>query len=460
MAVRANNVNNMRKARMWNEQDDANLVILLKRKIKDTTIAIRESETPYERSRLKAQKSRYKGMLRKVESGDYNGDIVFNELRAAAALRQESEFAAGLHSSMAGGKAYTDAYGNVDFDYESAFRKKRYYGVSLPIILTVLSIVLIASVLLGVLSPLVINRTITDKITSSTNGMININAMFVYKLSAIAPGQNSLTINGVTLQNGDIKIQADENGKWWWPEADYPSQYVIETGKPYSTVDSDGKTTESTATSVLLGKDLGVTTIYIDAADVIKAWFSTKMLEKTRIDVLEDLPVFQGTSAFYCIFLADGKSSDLVIKKENGQYNRGTIINHIGVYGTIIFNIAAIIFMVIILIQNIVRIFTYTSRRLHFTTFMCLILSALGWISPALATCEGTELGAAFTNYFLNLTNASGFTESTTAQVGVTIMGILPVALCFVMLILPKFFRNTHKELPSRVPKGNKSVHI
>ena len=74
MAVRANNVNNARKARMWSEQDDANLVILLRRKIKDTTVAIRESETPYERSRLKAQKARYKDMLRKVETGNYNGD--------------------------------------------------------------------------------------------------------------------------------------------------------------------------------------------------------------------------------------------------------------------------------------------------------------------------------------------------------------------------------------------------
>ncbi len=460
MAVRANNVNNARKARMWSEQDDANLVILLRRKIKDTTVAIRESETPYERSRLKAQKARYKDMLRKVETGNYNGDIIFNELRAAAALRQESEFAAGLHTSMAGGKAYTNAYGNVDFDYEAAFRKKRYYGASLPIILTVLSLLLIASVLLGILSPLVINRTVADKISSTTNGMININAMFVYKIDAVVPGENSLTINGITLQQGDIKIQADENGKWWWPEADYPSEYVIEQGMPYSVVDADGNKVESTAESVYLKADLGVSMIYIDAADVIKAWFHTKMLEKTRIDVLEDLPVFEGSSAFYSLFLADGKASQLVIKKENGQYNRETIINHIGVYGTIMFNILAIIFMVIIFIQNVVRIFTYTSRRLHFTTFMCLLLTALGWICPAFATCEGTELGAAFKNYFLNLTNANGFLSEQTASVGVTIMGLLPVALCFVMLILPKFFRNRHKDLPYRIPKGNRKAHV
>ncbi len=460
MAVRANNVNNARKARMWSEQDDANLVILLRRKIKDTTVAIRESETPYERSRLKAQRARYKEMLRKVETGNYNGDIIFNELRAAAALRQESEFASGLHTSMAGGKAYTNSYGNVDFDYEAAFRKKRYYGASLPIILTLLSIILLASMLLGILSPHYINRTITNKITDGTQGMININTMFVYKIDSVVPGTNSLTINGVTLLQGDIKVQADENGKWWWPEANYPSEYVIEQGKPYATIDSEGKVKESGAESVLLKRDLGVTAIYIDAADVIKAWFHTKMLEKTRIDVLENLSVFQGTSAFYSIFLADGKASQLVIKKENGQYNRETIINHLGVYGAILYNIVAIVFMVIILIQNIVRIFTYTSRRLHFTTFLCLLFSALGWISPALATCEGTELGVAFKNYFLNLTNAEAFMSEATASVGVTIMGIIPVAICFVMLILPKFFRNRHKDLPARVPKGNRKAHV
>lgn len=446
MAVKVNNVENSRKSRMWSERDDAQLAILLKRKIKDTQVAIRESETPYERSRLKAQRSRYKEMLHKVESGAYNGDIIFNELRASAALRQEAQFASGLHSSMAGGKAYTNAYGNMDFDYEAAFRKKRYYGVFLPILMTLLTLVMIASVIIGAFSPALIDNKTTNEITEGTGDMLNINAMFVYRLGEY---------EGETF---DIGVRADDNGKWWWPEANY-SFATPEQGKPY--VDAGGGVHDGEGEVVYLYADLNCTEVYIDAIDVIKAWFKTKMLEKTRIDILEDLEIFQGTSYYYTLFLSGTKADELVIRKnENGNYDFGIIYNHLGVYGTIIYLLVTLLLMVIMLIQNIVRIFTYTSRRLHVTTILCMITSALTLISPALATCEGTDLGTAFTNYFMRLTDASGYAASKVTSVGVSLMAIIPVALCLVLLILPLLFKNRHKSMPAHIPKGNAKIHI
>jgi hypothetical protein len=184
------------------------------------------------------------------------------------------------------------------------------------------------------------------------------------------------------------------------------------------------------------------------------------MLSKTRLDFLEDQSLFQGQSYYYAIFLSGTKADDLVIKKgEDGNYDYGTIINHIGVYGTIINLVITVILMIIMLIQNIVRIFTYTSRRLHVTTLLAFIFSALTMISPALAICEGTDLDSAFKSYFSNLTNAAGFVTDTTATAGVTIMFVIPVAICLLLLILPKLFRNKYKSMPTHIPKGNKKIH-
>lgn len=443
MSVNVNNVGNARKSRMWNEQDDAALGVLLKRKIRDTAVALRESESPYERARLKTQRERYKSMLHKVESGAYNGDIIFNELRASAALRQESVFSGNVYSSMSGGKEYTDSYGNMNFDYEAAFRKKRYYGAALPIFMTIFTILMIACFVLGVLSPTIINSETTTQIEDFST--VNVNALFVYRLGEYDGGMY------------DITIKADDNGYWWWPDGDYTGIKPT-LGEPYT--DANGTVHDGTDETVDLYEDLGCTEIYIDAADLIKAWFKTKMLSKTRLDFLEDQSLFQGQSYYYAIFLSGTKADDLVIKKgEDGNYDYGTIINHIGVYGTIINLVITVILMIIMLIQNIVRIFTYTSRRLHVTTLLAFIFSALTMISPALAICEGTDLDSAFKSYFSNLTNAAGFVTDTTATAGVTIMFVIPVAICLLLLILPKLFRNKYKSMPTHIPKGNKKIH-
>ena len=447
MAVRPNNVRNSRKAVMWDERDDAQLAILLRRKIKDTSIALRESETPYERSRLKAQRERYKSMLHKVEKGAYNGDIIFNELRASAALKQEMSFASGLHSSVAGGKKYTNSYGNMDFDYEAAFRKKRYYGAFLPILMTLLTIILIASLFIGAFSPSLIGSDVSDSIESSVG--ININAMFVYRL-----GDH----DGEMV---DIAVKADDNGYWFWPEGNYKIR--PEQGKPYEEKKAGGGTIvhDGEGETVSLYKDLGCTEIYIDAIDIIKAWFKTKMLEKTRIDVIEDLEIFQGQSFYYALFLSGTKADELVIaKNDEGKYDFGVIYNHIGVYGTIIFLLLTIIFSVILLIQNIVRIFTYTSRRIHVTTLLTLIFGLLTFISPVLATCEGTDIASSFMNFFNNIMSAETFLSSTSSSIGATILSLAPIAICILLLILPKLFKNRYKNMPSQIPKGNAKIRM
>lgn len=431
---------------MWNEQDDAQLAALLKRKLRDVAIAIRESETPYERNRLKHQRERYREMLRKVEAGAYNGDIIFSELRASAALRQEARLSSGLHSSISGGRAYVNAYGAVDFDYEGAFRKKRYYGIVLPIVLFVLAVAAIASIAVGALSPTPIDAATARKISDATGGAININAIFKYRID----------------KDRDITVRPGADGKWQWPEADYKDLPGTEELEAEATRILEEKRASGIENpGVALSADLECTEIYIDAIDILKAFFKTKFMKETRIAIIEDLPAFQGASYYDALFLSGGKEDSLSIRKNaDGNYDFEAVYHAIGVYGEIFCLMILIALAIVLFVQNLVRIFTYTTRRLHGVTLLALFAGILLFVCPALASTEGTRLGPAFSNYFMSLTNPTGFAENASAEVGATITGLLPVALLLISLILPPFFKNRRKTFPARIPRGNKKVHI
>ncbi len=427
MAVKVNNIENVRKAKRWSEADDAALCILLKKKIKETNVSIRESETPYERARLKARRNQYKSMLRKVEEGGYNGDIIFSELRAANALRGEQVARMNEYDTVAGAKKYNNAYTDVDFDYESAFRKKRYYGVALPILLLLFSIIFVGIFIMGPFLPDIINDIAVE------NG-ISLKSFFAYRIGT-----------------GTLDIAIPNDGKW--PDGTFKDGVIPpKQGEPYE----DQYT--NIPDTVKLSGDLGMTSIYITPYDIVKAWFRTPMLEKTRIDFLEDSPYFQGSSYYYLCFLSGAKAEALEIKKnEDGNYDFSVIIRYIGTYGAIYFIIVTFLLGVVNIIVNICRIFSYTSRKIHILSLLCFLFSALSMIAPALAMIEGTDIGAAFSAYFSLLTNSAGFFESTETTVGVQLLYFVPAAISLLMMLLPRLFRNRLKKRPTYVPKGNKS---
>lgn len=428
MAVKIHNKANIRRAQRWNEKDDAALGLLLKRKIKDVNIALRESENPYERSRLKEQKRQYKSMLRKVESGGYNGDIIFGELQASSALRAEQNLRMAGYSTMKGGKAYVNSYQNVDFDYENAFRKKRYYGVALPLLLLLLSLLFVATFLISAFLPADISETVESSFTP-------IDELFLYKL-----GSNTL----------DIEIANDGN----WPRGiyDYDNFEVPEQGEKF--VAENGEEPET----VLLNADLGMLAVYISPFDIVKAWFHTPMLETTRLDFLEDSPYFQGNSYYYLCFLSGNKRAALVIQKdEDGNIDRSVIFRHIGTYGLIMFLIATFLLGCVNIVINILRLFTYTSRRLHILPLLSLIFSALCLICPAFVTVEGTDISASFSTYFSTIGGVTEeFLENEDATAGVGLIFFLPVVINLVTLLLPFLFRNRLKKRYTYVPNGNR----
>lgn len=424
MAVKINNTENIRRAKLWSEADDAALCVLLKKKIKDSSVSIRECETPYERAKIKAHRDHYKSMLRKVEEGGYNGDIIFSELKAATALRGEQSARTAEYGTVAGAKKYKNSYTNMDFDYETAFRKKRYYGVALPIFLLLLSIIFVGIFIMGAFLPAKVSDIALD------NG-VALDSLFVYRI-----GQGTL----------DIAITNDGN----WPKGKFSGKAPVD-GVPFE--DTYGNIPET----VKLNADLGMLTINISPFDIIKAWFRTPLLAKTRIDFLEDSKYFQGTSYYYLCFLSGTKADSLIIKKdEDGNFDNSVILRYIGTYGAIYFLIISFILGIFSILINIARLFTYTSRKLHIISLLSLIFSLLCMAAPALAMVEGTEIIASFKNYFLSLTDLAKFTASTETTVGVGILFFVPAAISLLMMLLPIVMRNRLKKRPTYVPKGNK----
>jgi len=428
MAVKVNNTASIRKAQRWSEKDDAALCVIIKRKIKDVNVALRESDSPYERARLKEQKKHYKDMLVKVENGVYNGDVLFSELQASAALRAEQSVHAAAYGTAKGGKKYVGSYENMDFDYETAFRKKRYYGVALPIILFILSVAFLAVFVMSAFIPSNISSTMEKS-------GVPIDSMFCYKLGAD------------TL---DIEIKNDATTVW--PNGTFAKDKKrLEVGEVYT--DENQNVPER----VRLYADLGMTSVYISPFDIVKAWFRTPMLKKTRIPFLEDNELFTGNSYYYLCLFAGNKGEALVIVKDaDGNFDRSVIMRHIGTYGTIMFLLISFILGVVNVIINIVRMFTYTSRRLHVFSLLTFIFTALMAISPAFAVVEGTDIGTAFSNYFGALTNPKGFMANAEASAGIGILMLIPAAISLIMLILPLFFKNRLKRRPTFVPRGNK----
>ena len=61
----------------WTERDEAVLVELLKRKIKELKYDMRECDSPYAKAKLRSKREEYKRLLDKVERSDYRSWCTF-----------------------------------------------------------------------------------------------------------------------------------------------------------------------------------------------------------------------------------------------------------------------------------------------------------------------------------------------------------------------------------------------
>lgn len=396
----------------WLDRDEALLIYAFEDKIHALDQQISECESPNAKSRLKDRKKAYRNMIDKVYAGNYGSTALYKQLKKAGIQPKKSS---GRESS----------YDQMDFRFDEYFRKTRYYGLSLPFINVVLIVIVAVVLMLGMILP---SYTIED-ISASTGGL-NIVSLYSFKL-----GPESLDY--VVINDGEF------------PQGSYAEGYE-KLYEPY--IPTGSSTAPGT---VRLYDDLGMLTMDVTLADIIKGVAQIKPLSAYDLSFVKDNEAINGADAFYARFIFE-KNEYLEIKKNaDGEYDKDNVLYSLAVYLTLYSYIGILICLACGLISSVVSLFTYTGRRLHFYAVMLIIFSAIAMIMPAfLAIPYGLESDYCLSNYFSMTLDA--FLGNEYAVVSVNIPVILTLAAGVILLILPKIFRNRAQKLPSFVPAGNR----
>ena len=416
----------------WTERDEAVLVELLKRKIKELKYDMKECDSPYAKAKLRSKREEYKKLLDKVERSDYDPNIL------AAELKTHSQYNAVERSKKEKKLGrYADAYSDVNFDFESYFNKTRYFGAAAPIISIVLILVFLVVALLPMFPISTADLETFDSYLAFGDMRMSLSSVAYIKL-----GEN------------EMDFQVANNGKW--PKGTWAHEEErLAEGEVYLDSNYD------TPAMVWLYKDLGMTSIDITTLDLVKALFRTPMFSEQRLDSVEDMEFMeQGdqASGWYYIRFMLNRADDIKIEKgEDGNYDSVKIIKHVATYGTIIFFIATILLCVVEILMNIGRLFSYTSRRIHVIPLLILIFALLTMLCPAfleITTLEDGALGDAFKSYF-TMSWSDALYEPTITLVFNMFFAVLLV-LPLVTVLIPLFFKNREAKTVAYVPKGNR----
>ena len=191
-------------------------------------------------------------------------------------------------------------------------------------------------------------------------------------------------------------------------------------------------------------------------------------VSENRLDIIEDQDSMQGYSLYYIRFLRSRSEDIEITRDEAGDINWLNIVRHIATYGTIMFLVLTLILIVVELVFNIGRMFSYTTRRLHvlpILIMLCLILTAICPAFIELQALDSKSVNAAFTNYFStdwemfvtdSLYNADGTLNSSAALTCINMAFPILAVIPFVVALLPLLFRNRREQTVAYVPKGNK----
>ena len=136
-----------------------------------------------------------------------------------------------------------------------------------------------------------------------------------------------------------------------------------------------------------------------------------------------------------------------------------TSYTNLWTYGTIASLILMIVFCFIEIVFCIGRLFSYTSRRLHFIPLLILLCGLITMLMPALLDINAanwTAVSDCFKIYFQ--TNWTEIVNATENPAPITFNLFFPILLVFPLLtsIMPILFKNREAKTIAFVPKGNK----
>lgn len=415
----------------WTERDEAVLVELLKRKIHELKYDIRDATSPYAKRHLKDKREEYKTLLYKVEAGEYDPNILANELQTHSQYSNKK-----LDKKKKKLGRYADAYTDVDFDYEGYFSKTRYFGAALPIVMLILLIVFMGIIFSAAFIPMESMVAVEDSISEGMDVRMSFGSVAYFRLG---PNENDFSI----INNGE------------WPKGAFLfEEHKYEQGEKY-----EDPVTLVPPERVLLYEDAEMIAIDVTILDIIKAMFKTEPFAENRLDPIENLGVMQGPSWYYLKYIRDRKEDLKIRKMEDGSYDNVAIIRAVATYGTIVSLILMVLLAFIELILCIGRLFSYTSRRLHAIPIFIVIFGLITMFLPAFLDINAATNDAVkecLQNYFK--TSWTEIVELGENAPTITFNMLFPLLLIFPLLIsiMPLFFRNREAKTVAFVPKGNK----
>lgn len=415
----------------WTERDETILVELLKRKIHELKYDIRDATTPYAKRHLKDKRAEYRTLLFKVEAGEYDPNILANELKTHSQYRDEK-----IRKKTKKLGRYADAYTDVDFDYEGYFSKTRYFGAALPIVMLLLIILFVGIILSSAFLPIDTLNTIEKPISEALDARVSFGSVAYFRLGS---NENDFSM----INNGE------------WPKGAFlyeEQQYT--KGERYLDPVSQVPTER-----VLLYDEAGMIAVDVTILDIIKAVFKTEPFAENRLDPIENLSSMQGPSWYYLKYIRDRKEDLKIRKMEDGKYDNVAIIRTFATYGTIASLILMIVFCFIEIVFCIGRLFSYTSRRLHFIPLLILLCGLITMLMPALLDINAanwTAVSDCFKTYFQ--TSWTEIVNATENPAPITFNLFFPILLVFPLLIsiMPILFKNREAKTIAFVPKGNK----
>jgi hypothetical protein len=421
----------------WTEKDEAVLYDLLKRKIGELRYDIKDCPSPFARAKLKQRRKEYIHLLGCVERGTYNSAVLAAEMASYKYNLQQTNATAaggGRKDKKYNGK-YVDSYAEMSFDFESYFRKSRYLGTALPFVALLLTIAFMLVLMCSVFFPRdFVNRL--DSGLQTQNNRLSLSSVMYFKLT----------------EEDDILVANDGR----WPKGTYMDP---ENELPYDTLYYDNS--GMVPSEVWLYKDLGMVAIDVTNMDIIKAFFYTPLMQATSIDAVESFLFKDDQISWYYRYYMRGREDDLKIhKNEDGKYTTVNVVNTITTYGTIFAFLALLILGVLQIIVCICRLFSYTSRRLHFIPLLMLLCFAATLLFPVfgkMAYMSGSDVSAALKGYFtMQWTGEGGFLEKET-PIAVNFLYVFLNGILILLLLLPLFFKNKAIKQATYVPKGNRA---
>ncbi|MCL2630089.1 MAG: hypothetical protein FWD49_01030 [Firmicutes bacterium] len=422
----------------WTERDEAVFLDLLDRKIDELKFEMKNCESPYVRRRLKEKRIEYIVIREKVQAGRYDSAILAAEMASYQIAKSNPQAI-----REGGTRKYVESYEEINFNFDSYFRKNRYYGSAMPVVTLILVLLFTFLMFFSLFVPTMASVTLEESLFGT-----------FYEIDETAP-RLSFTAVGYYRLDGVTDIRVPNDGHW-------PQHVVYREGIEEDDILLFGEKFVNAQgvepSDVTLYGDLGIEAIYISTKDILRAFFYTPAMRSMSIGFVERLLEDEGsTHSWYWRAFVMHREDEMGFKYDDqGNLDWLAVIHYFATYGMIYLFIIVFVLLMIQIISLFVRMFTYSTRKFHFLPFLIIICSVLLFLCPIFAklhSLDSQAVSESFGAYFSMSWEA--FMESD-GVFSANILALLSLPIMALVMFMPLFFRNKRIKQVTYVPKGNR----